>query len=92
MSATLNQLRNDMKSRIVEDGETRLRTSKEFQTCLRELRKTIRARYAAEFAGAGFLRRLALHWQIAVEFRRERRKIEPSSRSLYSSHIAATDS
>jgi hypothetical protein len=30
-----------------------------------------------------------LRWQIAAEFRRERRKLVPSAHSLYSSRIAA---
>ena len=81
-----------MKSHIVADGEFRLRQSKEFQARLRELRESIRARHAADLAEAGFFRRLFLRWRIAMELRRERRKIEPSPQSLYSSHIAASDS
>jgi hypothetical protein len=76
-----------MKSGIVEDGESRLFESKEFQARLRELRASVRARHAAEMAEAGFFRRFVLHWRIAAEFRRERRKIEPSPSSLYSSDI-----
>ena len=78
-----------MKSRIVANGASRLRRSPEFQARLRELRESIRARHAAEFAEASFLRRLALRWRMAAEFRAERRKIEPSPGSLYSSQIAA---
>ena len=78
-----------MKSGIVEDGESRLRESKEFQARLRALRESIRARHAAELAEAGFSRRLVLRWHIAAEFRKERRKIEPSPYSLYSSDIRA---
>jgi hypothetical protein len=74
-----------MKPRFVYDGEWRLRRSPEFQTRLRELHESIQARYAAELAHAGFFQRLGLHWRIAREFRRERRKIEPSPGSLYSS-------
>jgi hypothetical protein len=81
-----------MKSRIVADGGVRLLEGKQFQARLRELRESIRARHAAEFAGAGFLRRLVLCWHIAAEFRRERRKIEPSPHSLYSGHIVASSS
>ncbi len=77
-----------MKSRIVSDGESRLRRSPEFQARLRELRASIRARHAAEFAEAGFFRRLVLHWRMAAQFRAERRQIEPSAQSLYSSQIA----
>ena len=76
-----------MKSRIVTDGEIRLRESPEFQARLRELRESIRARHADELAKAGFFGRIVLRWHIAAEFRRERRKIEPSPQSLYSSQI-----
>ena len=78
-----------MKSGIVEDGESRLVESKEFQARLRELRASVHARHAAEMAEASFLGRLVLRWRIAAEFRRERRKIEPSPSSLYSSDIRA---
>lgn len=47
------------------------------------------ARHAAELAEAGFFQRLLLRWRIAREFRRERRKIEPSAGSLYSSQVMA---
>jgi len=78
-----------MKSRIVADGALRLRRNPEFQARLRELRKSIRERHAAELAPAGFFRRLVLRWRIAAEFWRERRKIAPSPQSLYSSQIGA---
>lgn len=78
-----------MKSNTVSDGESRLRDSPEFQTLLRKLRDSIRAGYAAEFAQAGFVRRLMLRSRMAADFRAERQKIEPSSQSLYNSKIAA---
>ncbi len=78
-----------MKPRIVADGEARLRRSPECHARFRELRESIRARYATELAEAGLFRRLILHCRIAAEFRRERLKIEPSPSSLYSSPIAA---
>ena len=78
-----------MKPRFVADGESRVRSSPEFQARLRELRESIRTRYAGELAQAGFFQRLVLHWRIAREFRRERRMIEPSPGSLYSSQIEA---
>ena len=78
-----------MKPRFVDDGDVRLRRSPEFQARLSELHESVRTRYAAELAPAGFFRRLVLHWRMAREFRRERRKIEPSPGSLYSSRIAA---
>jgi hypothetical protein len=77
-----------MKSGIVEDGESKLRSSPEFQARLRELRDSIRARHSAETAEAGFFQRLVLRWQMALEYRRERRKVVPSPHSLYSSHIS----
>ena len=72
-----------IKSRIVADGESRLRQSEESQARLRELRESIVARHAGELAEAGFFPRLVLRWHIAAEFRRKRRKIEPSPESLY---------
>jgi hypothetical protein len=78
-----------MKHQIVSDGAERLKRSPEFQARLRELRQTIQARHAAELSQAGFVRRLVLRWKMAVEFRRERRKLVPSAHSLYSSKIAA---
>ena len=79
----------EMKTRFLADGESRLRGGLEFQARLRELRESIQARHAAELAAAGFFRRLLLRWRIAAEFRRERRKIEPSPGSLYSSQTVA---
>lgn len=78
-----------MKHQFVSDGAQRLQGRPEFQARLRELRQTIRARHAAELSEAGLLGKLLLHWQIAVEFRRERRKLVPSAQSLYSNRIAA---
>ena len=78
-----------MKPRFVADGESRLRRSPEFQARLRDLLESIQARHAAELAPAGFFQRLLLRWRIAAEFRRERRKIEPSPGSLYSSQLPA---
>ncbi|MBI3870602.1 MAG: hypothetical protein HY299_18900 [Verrucomicrobia bacterium] len=80
-----------MKSRIVSDGESRLHRSPEFQERLRQLRESVRARNAAELAEAGFFGRLVLRWRMAMELRAERRKIEPSSGSLYSSEIAVRE-
>ena len=76
-----------MKPRFIADGASRLRNSPKFQARLRELRESIRARHAADLAQAGFIQGLLLRWRIAAEFRRERRKIEPSLGSLYSSRI-----
>ena len=78
-----------MKPHIVSDGAARLRSSPEFQARLRELRESIHARYSAELSQAGLLQRVLLRWRIAAEFRRERRKIEPSPGSLYTSRIVA---
>jgi hypothetical protein len=57
---------------------------------LRQLRADLRARHARELASAGFFRRLALHWRIWREFRRERRKLTPSPGSLYASRLSAS--
>lgn len=75
------------ESHITADGSFRHRQSPEFQSQLRQLRETILARYAAELREAGFFKRLVLRWRIAREFRLERRKIEPSAGSLYSSQV-----
>lgn len=76
-----------MKPRIVADGDLRLRRSSEFEVCLRQLLDSVRTQHAAELTEAGFFRRFVLSWRIAAEFRKERRKIEPSPRSVYSSQI-----
>jgi len=73
-----------MNLRFTADGAQRLRETPEFRARLRALRESIEARYAAELAEAYFFRRLILRWRMAAEFRRERRKIEPSAESLYS--------
>ena len=77
-----------MKHQIVSGGADRLQRSPEFQARLRELRQAIEARHAAGLAQAGVFRRLILRWQMAVEYRRERRTLVPSAHSLYSSRIA----
>jgi hypothetical protein len=76
-----------MKHRIAEGGGWRLRSSPEFQARLRNLRNSIRTRHSAELAKAGFFLRLVLLWQMALEYRRERRKIVPSPYSLYGGGI-----
>jgi hypothetical protein len=78
-----------MKPQIVANGGARLHRSPAFQAGLRELRQTIQARHAAELLHAGFFRRQVLRWQIAVEFRRERRRLVPSAYSLYSRRTAS---
>jgi len=78
-----------MKQPIVFDGARRLRHSPELQVRLRELRESVRARHAAQMAEASLCRRLLLRWQMAAEYRRERRKIVPSDHALYCSRIAA---
>jgi hypothetical protein len=75
-----------MKSKIVADGEVRLRRDEKFQARLQALRDSVRARHASELAKAGLFRWLLLRWRIAAEFREEKQKIEPSPYSLYSSH------
>ena len=72
-----------MKPHIVADGERRLRRTAEFKSRLRELRETIRARHAFELAEAGIFKQLVLRWRMAAEYRRERRKLEPTFGSLY---------
>jgi hypothetical protein len=75
-----------MKSRIVADGTERLHQTLEYQSGLRELEKSIRAKYAAELAGAGLLRVCLLRFYMAFEYQREKRRIVPSPESLYITH------
>ncbi|MDB6134763.1 MAG: hypothetical protein JWM59_3006 [Verrucomicrobiales bacterium] len=72
-----------MKINFVADGRDNLIHSPEFQSRLRELRESIRARHAAVLSEAGFLQRLALRWSIAMEFRAGCRRLEPSLHVLY---------
>ncbi len=72
-----------MKPHIVADGERRLRRSPELKAQLDALREAVRARHAEELAAAGLFGRLVLRWQMAGEYRRERRKLEPAPGSLY---------
>ena len=76
-----------MKLRIVANGERRLHHGAQRKAQLRKLRDSIKAKHEAELAKAGLLRRLALRWGMATEFRRERRKIEPAPGSLYASRV-----
>lgn len=75
-----------MKARIVADGPERLHGCPDFRTRLKELRESVEARYATEWAEAGFFGRLVLRWRIASEYRRERRKLVPSEYSLFGRH------
>jgi hypothetical protein len=72
-----------MKTKISVGGAGRLAQTAEQQRRLAELRREIAARYAAELSRAGIFRRWVLHWHQAAEFRRERRKLEPSSDALF---------
>src|SRR5678816_431632 len=76
-----------MKPRFVADGAVRLEQSEEFQAKLRALRDSIHEKYAAELSTAGLVRRCVLRWRIAVEYRREKQRMVPSSQALYSSGI-----
>jgi len=64
----------------------RLAQSEELQAKLRELRESIRDKYAADMSDAGLFRRYVLRWRMAVEYRRERRRIVPSPSSLFISN------
>jgi hypothetical protein len=75
---------------IIADGPWKLRKNPDFHARLRELRASIQARHAAEMAKAGFFGRLILRWQIAAEYRRERRKIVPSPHSLFVQQMSLT--
>jgi hypothetical protein len=72
-----------MRMPFVEDGSQRLRRSPEYRARLRQLRASVYARHTVELAQAGFFRRLVLYGRVAIEYFRERRKVVPSSKSLY---------
>lgn len=72
-----------MKPNIVADGRWMHEFSPGTQKKLRELRERIEAQYAEELSSAGLFRYLTLKWQISVEYRRERRKLLPSSQALF---------
>ena len=72
-----------MNTKIAAGGARRLSQTAEQQQRLAELRREIAARSAAELSRAGVFRRWVLHWRQAAEFRRERRKLEPSPAALF---------
>jgi hypothetical protein len=72
-----------MTVRFVPDGESRLYGSPEFQARLEEVRRAVRAKYAAEYCAAGFWRRVMLVRRIAAEIEGETARISPSRESLY---------
>jgi hypothetical protein len=72
-----------MKTKISVGGPRRFAQTAEQQRRLAELRREIAACYAAELSRAGVFRRCVLHWRQAAEFRRERRKLEPSPAALF---------
>src|SRR6056297_1184717 len=72
-----------MKLSFVADGEFRWRFSKEDLARLQVLQEEIQAKYAGQLVEAGFFRRVIIRWQISVEMKRERLKLEPSPYSLY---------
>ena len=78
-----------MKSRFVFEGEGRLKNSPEFRAKLQALKEAIAARYVSEMAAAGPFKRALLWVRIQRDFLRERRQLTPSSRSLYTSPLAA---
>ncbi len=71
------------RSQFMAKGAERFRTNAEFQARLQILRESIHAEYAPRLATAGFFRRYALRWRAWAEYRRQRRRLYPSSKSLY---------
>ncbi len=63
--------------RFVNDGYERLTKSKEFQAARAAVIASVRARYAEDLAGAGILRRLALHLRMRREIAQELEKLAP---------------
>ena len=78
-----------MNPQIVADGERRLRHGVHRKLQLQELCDSIKAKHASESAKAGLMQRLVLRWRMAVELRRERRKLEPTPGSLYGTRVMA---
>lgn len=82
-----------MKSQIVADGAQRLRDAQEMehQAQEAELRKSIRAKYAAAFKHATLAQRLKLQWKMWQEFEDQRQCLpkpaKPSPYALYASQI-----
>jgi hypothetical protein len=76
---------------FVADGSDRLLADPEHRLRIQQLRESVVARHAAEMAEAGPMRRLILRCRMASEFRRERRKIEPSPESLYIGRSAKSE-
>jgi hypothetical protein len=87
-----DQAKSKRVSRFVKDGGSRLQQSEEFNERLHVLKASIRERYAEQLAEAGFFRRLMLRWRMAAEYRRERKRIEPSQYALYGAHSVAAHS
>ena len=90
--AVQSEMGNNMspKHQIVHNGARRMHATPQFQARLQELRKTIHARHAGELSQEGFFRRQVLRWQMAVEFRRERRRLAPSAQALFSRRTHGT--
>jgi hypothetical protein len=62
---------------FVADGHERLTKSSEFRAARAEVLAAVRARYAEQLAGAGILRRLAIHLRMRREIAQELDKLAP---------------
>jgi hypothetical protein len=72
-----------MKLGIVADGESRVLNSFEFELKRRILRRRIEVAFSARLAAAGFFQRWLVRFEMEKEYRRELRRISPSSQALY---------
>ena len=77
-----------MKNALMADGKERMLANDEVQSRLRDLHAAIRAKHAEDLEQAGFFHSILIRRRIEAEFRKERRKIEPSKYSLYGSRIS----
>jgi hypothetical protein len=72
-----------MNHSFVPDGGLRLSLDETFQARRTSLKKSIRAKYAAELSKAGLLGKLAIHHRIRRELNREWKKVTPSIHALF---------
>jgi hypothetical protein len=76
-----------MKNALMADGKERMLANDAVQYRLRDLHAAIRAKHAEDLEQAGFFRSILIRRRIAAEFRKERRKIEPSKYSLFGNAV-----
>ena len=78
-----------MKQAFIADGPNRFFSSEEYQARCEELRMAVMSRHAVELSRSQFFRRLIIRCRIYQEYRRELRRITPSSQSLWFGNLIA---